>query len=309
MGVCCIHNNSVESQSIIDIPNMRKMTIQSNKSNREKQEVKNIDKDKKVNENENKNLENNNKNIKNNDINKNINEDKKEGCSYNQYRNVSSNSQINAGKETNRNSHLSDNKKLNNNNNQEINILKKEQILEKKKNKKEINFVILGEKNIGKSCFVIKFVENIFEKIYVPTIGLELKKKIVSYNTHQYQLNFIVTSGNDYKEDYINYYNEADFFLVFYDITNKNSFDKIKDIIHNEIHKYFFEYNDGTPNIILLGNKIDLENERVVSNEDVDKFCKENKLIHYDISIKSNKNINLLMNIILKAFDQVSYVG
>ena len=290
MGVCCIHNNSVESQSIIDIPNMRKMTIQSNKSNREKQEVKNIDKDKKDNENENKNLENNNKNIKNNDINKNINEDKKEKCSYNQYRNVSSNSQINAGKETNRNSHLSDNKKLNNNNNQEINILKKEQILEKKKNKKEINFVILGEKNIGKSCFVIKFVENIFEKIYVPTIGL-------------------VTSGNDYKEDYINYYNEADFFLVFYDITNKNSFDKIKDIIHNEIHKYFFEYNDGTPNIILLGNKIDLENERVVSNEDVDKFCKENKLIHYDISIKSNKNINLLMNIILKAFDQVSYVG
>ena len=177
MGVCCIHNNSVEPQNIVDIPNIRKMTIQSNKSNREKQEVKNIDKDKKVNENENKNLENNNKNIKNNYINKNINEEKKDNSSYIQYKNISSNSQINAGKETNRNSHLSDNKKLNNNNNQEINILKKDKILEKKKNKKEINFVILGEKNIGKSCFVIKFVENIFEKIYVPTIGLELKKK------------------------------------------------------------------------------------------------------------------------------------
>ena len=92
-------------------------------------------------------------------------------------------------------------------------------------------------------------------------------------------------------------------------IIKKISFNKIKDIFHNEIHKYFFQYNDGTPNIILLGNKIDLENERVVLNEDVDKFCKENQLIHYDISVKSNKNINLLMNIILKAFDQVSYVG
>ena len=304
MGVCCIHNNSVEPQNIVDIPNIRKMTIQSNKSNREKKLEKNILENEKKKDDENKNIENKKINDKN------INEEKKDNSSYIQYKNISSNSQINAGKETNRNSHISDNKKQNNNiSNKEIKMIKKDKILEKKKNKKEINLVILGEKNIGKSCFVIKFVENIFEKIYIPTIGLELKKKIVSYNTHQYQLNFIVTSGNDYKEDYINYYNEADFFLVFYDITNKNSFDKIKDIIHNEIHKYFFEYNDGTPNIILLGNKIDLENERVVSNEDVDKFCKENKLIHYDISIKSNKNINLLMNIILKAFDQVSYVG
>ncbi len=304
MGVCCIHNNLVEPQNIVDIPNIRKMTIQSNKSNREKKLEKNILENEKKKDDENKNIENKKINDKN------INEEKKDNSSYIQYKNISSNSQINAGKETNRNSHISDNRKQNNNiSNKEIKIIKKDKILEKKKNKKEINLVIVGEKNIGKSCFVIKFVENIFEKIYIPTIGLELKKKIVSYNTHQYQLNFIVTSGNDYKEDYINYYNEADFFLVFYDITNKNSFDKIKDIIHNEIHKYFFEYNDGTPNIILLGNKIDLENERVVSNEDVDKFCKENKLIHYDISIKSNKNINLLMNIILKAFDQVSYVG
>jgi small GTP-binding protein len=280
------------------------MTIQSNKSNREKKLEKNILENEKKKDDENKNIENKKINDKN------INEEKKDNSSYIQYKNISSNSQINAGKETNRNSHISDNKKQNNNiSNKEIKMIKKDKILEKKKNKKEINFVILGEKNIGKSCFVIKFVENIFEKIYVPTIGLELKKKIVSYNTHQYQLNFIVTSGNDYKEDYINYYNEADFFLVFYDITNKNSFDKIKDIFHNEIHKYFFQYNDGTPNIILLGNKIDLENERVVLNEDVDKFCKENQLIHYDISVKSNKNINLLMNIILKAFDQVSYVG
>ena len=304
MGVCCIHNNSVEPQNIVDIPNIRKMTIQSNKSNREKKLEKNILENEKKKDDENKNIENKKINDKN------INEEKKDNSSYIQYKNISSNSQINAGKETNRNSHISDNKKQNNNiSNKEIKMIKKDKILEKKKNKKEINLVILGEKNIGKSCFVIKFVENIFEKIYVPTIGLELKKKIVSYNTHQYQLNFIVTSGNDYKEDYINYYNEADFFLVFYDITNKNSFNKIKDIFHNEIHKYFFQYNDGTPNIILLGNKIDLENERVVSNEDVDKFCKENQLIHYDISVKSNKNINLLMNIILKAFDQVSYVG
>ena len=307
MGICCVNNNVIEPQSIVDVPNLKKITIQSNKSNnKEKEKVKKNFSEKEINEN--KTIEINKVNIKVNDNNKIINEDKKD----NQYKNISANSQINAGKETNRNSHISDNKKASSNNNiHEVNIspIKKEEILEKKKNKKEINFILLGDKNIGKSCFVIKFVENMFEKIYVPTIGLEIKKKVVSYNTHQYQLNFIVTSGNDYKEEYENYYIDADFFLAFYDITNGKSFEILKTLIQNEIYKFYFEYTDGTPNILLVGNKIDLESEREVKKEEVEKYCKESKLSNFDISIKSNKNINLMMNIILKAFDQISYVG
>ena len=146
-------------------------------------------------------------------------------------------------------------------------------------------------------------------KNYIFQIGLEIKKKVVSYNTHQYQLNFIVTSGNDYKEEYENYYIDADFFLAFYDITNEKSFEILKTLIQNEIYKFYFEYTDGTPNILLVGNKIDLESEREVKKEEVEKYCKESKLNNFEISIKSNKNINLMMNIILKAFDQISYVG
>ncbi len=307
MGICCVNNNVIEPQSIVDVPNLKKITIQSNKSNnKEKEKVKKNFSEKEINEN--KTIEINKVNITVNDNNKIINEDKKD----NQYKNISANSQLNAGKETNRNSHISDNKKASSNNNiheENISLIKKEEILEKKKNKKEINFILLGDKNIGKSCFVIKFVENMFEKIYVPTIGLEIKKKVVSYNTHQYQLNFIVTSGNDYKEEYENYYIDADFFLAFYDITNEKSFEILKTLIQNEIYKFYFEYTDGTPNILLVGNKIDLESEREVKKEEVEKYCKENKLSNFDISIKSNKNINLMMNIILKAFDQVSYVG
>ena len=307
MGICCVNNNVIEPQSIVDVPNLKKITIQSNKSNnKEKEKVKKNFSEKEINEN--KTIEINKVNITVNDNNKIINEDKKD----NQYKNISANSQLNAGKETNRNSHISDNKKASSNNNineENISLIKKEEILEKKKNKKEINFILLGDKNIGKSCFVIKFVENMFEKIYVPTIGLEIKKKVVSYNTHQYQLNFIVTSGNDYKEEYENYYIDADFFLAFYDITNEKSFEILKTLIQNEIYKFYFEYTDGTPNILLVGNKIDLESEREVKKEEVEKYCKESKLNNFEISIKSNKNINLMMNIILKAFDQISYVG
>jgi small GTP-binding protein len=183
----------------------------------------------------------------------------------------------------------------------------KKEIVKKKKNKNEINIVFLGDTNTGKSCFVIKFVENIFEKIYIPTLGSEIKKKIVSYNTHKYQLNFIVTSGNDYKDDYTDFYNNADFFLVFYDITIQKSFDNVKEIIQKEILPYLYIYKDGVSNIILIGNKIDIENERKVKIEDVENYCKENKFIFFEISIKTNKNINQMMNTLLKSFDQISY--
>jgi GTPase SAR1 family protein len=70
---------------------------------------------------------------------------------------------------------------------------------------------------------------------------------------------------------------------------------------------FFFSYKDGTSNIILVGIKIDLENERNVKIEEVEKYCKEKKFIFYEISIKTNKNINIMMNTLLKSFDQISY--
>ena len=274
MGICCVNNNIIEPQSIVDVPNLRKITIQSNKSSRrDKEKIKKNFNEKENNENKTIVINKSNITVNDNSNNKILNEDKKD----NQYKNISANSQLNAGKETNRNSHISDNKKANSNNHiHEINInpIKKEKILEKKKNKKEINLIILGDKNIGKSCFVIKFVENIFEKLYIPTINLEIKKKVVSYNTHQYQLNFIVTSGNDYKEDYENYYNEADFFLVFYDITNEKSFEILKKLIQNKINKFYFEYINGTPNILLVGNKIDIREKlkRIIEEKKREAF-------------------------------------
>ncbi len=306
MGVCCV-SHSMDPKSMIDMSNIdqsklmnKNQNINNNKEENNKLESnKNLIKEnpKKENLNENKNPSNN---IINNENKVEIIEGKKEKQIDKNINN--DNSPVNAEKQTNNNSHLSNNT-MSKKNSQNL----KKEIVKKKKNKNEINIVFLGDTNTGKSCFVIKFVENIFEKIYIPTLGSEIKKKIVSYNTHKYQLNFIVTSGNDYKDDYTDFYNNADFFLVFYDITIQKSFDNVKEIIQKEILPYLYIYKDGVSNIILIGNKIDIENERKVKIEDVENYCKENKFIFFEISIKTNKNINQMMNTLLKSFDQISY--
>ena len=316
MGVCCASQN-IEPNSMIDMSNIENQKpVNLNQSiNYNKKEIKPIEEEnniiqkESIKKNESIKVNNNNKNLNkknSNNENKTDIESKKEKILYKQTNN--DNSPVIAVKETNINSHLSENKiSKQNSQNKKNEEKEKNEKNKKNKNKNEINIVFIGDTNTGKSCFVIKFVENVFEKLYIPTLGSEIKKKIVSYNTHKYQLNFIVTSGNDYKDDYTEYYNNADFFLVFYDITNKKSFDCIKNIIQNEIMPFFFSYKDGTSNIILVGNKIDLENERNVKIEEVEKYCKEKKFIFYEISIKTNKNINIMMNTLLKSFDQISY--
>ena len=316
MGVCCASQN-IESNSMVDMSNIENQKpVNLNQSiNYNKKEIKPIEEEnniiqkESIKKNESIKVNNNNKNLNkknSNNENKTDIESKKEKILYKQTNN--DNSPVIAVKETNINSHLSENKiSKQNSQNKKNEEKEKNEKNKKNKNKNEINIVFIGDTNTGKSCFVIKFVENVFEKLYIPTLGSEIKKKIVSYNTHKYQLNFIVTSGNDYKDDYTEYYNNADFFLVFYDITNKKSFDCIKNIIQNEIMPFFFSYKDGTSNIILVGNKIDLENERNVKIEEVEKYCKEKKFIFYEISIKTNKNINIMMNTLLKSFDQISY--
>ena len=248
MGVCCASQN-IEPNSMVDMSNIENQKpVNLNQSiNYNKKEIKPIEEEnnilqkESIKKNESIKVNNNNKNLNkknSNNENKTDIESKKEKILYKQTNN--DNSPVIAVKETNINSHLSENKISKQNSQNKKNEEKdKNEKNKKNKNKNEINIVFIGDTNTGKSCFVIKFVENIFEKLYIPTLGSEIKKKIVSYNTHKYQLNFFVTSGNDYKDDYTEYYNNADFFLVFYDITNKKSFDYIKNSIQKEIMPFF----------------------------------------------------------------------
>mgnify|MGYP002526438021 CR=1 FL=1 len=70
------------------------------------------------------------------------------------------------------------------------------------KGRNNINIVILGYNEVGKSAFCIRFVENKYEDFYIPSIGVENYSKIIAYNDRSYKLNFSVIWG-EYMEDHI----------------------------------------------------------------------------------------------------------
>lgn len=97
---------------------------------------------------------------------------------------------------------------------EKLKLIPKEKIL-KIQNSNKINIVIIGHKEVGKSSFCIRFVENRFEDFYIPSIGIEKFAKMTGYNSRNYKINFVVICGSDKLKKWINLIEEADFFFFF----------------------------------------------------------------------------------------------
>ena len=202
-----------------------------------------------------------------------------------------------------------------NNDNDKINEITKKISLKKKNKKKllgqkKITFVLLGDTEVGKSSFAIKFTDNRFEQYYVPSISTEYKSKNIVINKHNYILNFIVIIGGEY--DAIKYEKEfscCDFFLFFYDVTNENSFNQIKNNI-TKLEKFlevYEEYDINFPNFCLVGNKYDSETTKKFDKEKVQKLVDIYKLNNYEISVKTAKNVNNFITSLIEVFDKCAY--
>ena len=84
-----------------------------------------------------------------------------------------------------------------------------------------------------------------------------------------------------------NYYKSANAILLVYDISNRNSFDAIKDYYCITIK----EFCKSNIPIILIGNKSDLENEREVSTEEGVELAIKEKFIFKESSCLKNENV------------------
>lgn len=176
------------------------------------------------------------------------------------------------------------------------------------KGRNSINFVIIGDKEVGKSAFCIRYHENRFEDFYIPSIAKENYTKVVNFNGHNYKLNFTIIW-----ED-IEIYNQesvltaADCFIIIYDITKIRSFNLIN-IYLKYLKKYtfFFDKEGKSPNFCLAANKTDLEGYRKIGLELVNKSILNNGLKHFDISVKTGKNIINVIQYFVQIFDKIAF--
>ena len=102
------------------------------------------------------------------------------------------------------------------------------------------------------------------------------------------KVHLLDTSGQEiYKSINESYYRKADCCLLVYDITKRKSFDECKDYYN----KNLIEKCKKDVKVILLGNKTDLEDQRVISPEEGAGLALENDYIFMETSCLKNTNV------------------
>ena len=154
----------------------------------------------------------------------------------------------------------------------------------------QIKAAMLGSGGVGKTSFLDRYFNNKFTRNYLQTIGFNSISKIMKLpNGESVKVTFSDTSGQErYKSITSNCLRNVQGILLMYDIANKNSFDCIN---------YWLDLIKDTKDVrtfpvILIGNKIDLKDERVISKENGKNKAEELNLHFYEISVKDKINVN-----------------
>ena len=151
---------------------------------------------------------------------------------------------------------------------------------EKKDSDLTIKLLLIGNAFVGKTLIVQKFIDNTFSKTTLSTIGVDLQSKIIDINGKKVKYLIWDTAGEDrMKTMTYSYYRGCHAILIVYDVTDKKSFQNVTTWV--ECIDKFAKSNVLR---ILVGNKTDLEDKRVISTEEGKKLAESNGLKFYEIS-------------------------
>jgi len=172
---------------------------------------------------------------------------------------------------------------------------------EKKDSDMIIKLLLIGNAYVGKTLIVQKFIDNSFSKSTVSTIGVDLQSKIIDINGKKVKYLIWDTAGEDrMKTMTYSYYRGCHVILVVYDVTERKSFQNVTTWV--ECIDKFAKSNVLR---ILVGNKTDLEDKRVVSTEEGKKLAEENGLKYYEISALKISGLHEMFEDIAKEYVEI----
>ena len=147
--------------------------------------------------------------------------------------------------------------------------------------------IVIGDSGVGKSCLTTQAVRQNFEEFYTATVGFEFLTFNMRINNNVLKLQIWDTCGEEvYKSLISNFYRNSSLALILYAIDNSDSFRHAETWL-NDLKQ------QANPNvkIFLVGNKSDLEDKRVITKEEGEKFKEEKNLDKFiETSAKTGEN-------------------
>ncbi|MFX1497944.1 MAG: GTP-binding protein [Promethearchaeota archaeon] len=164
--------------------------------------------------------------------------------------------------------------------------------------------VLIGDHEVGKTSIIRQFVEQKFSDSYRSTIGIDvMSHSIELYDNQIIFILYDIGAQEFFKRLRKTYYSGTQATFIVFDVTNKNTFLNVK-TWYNEVKTYLKAKQIP---IVIVGNKVDLEEERVVLYEEGVRLANELSGSHYEGGISYIETSALTGENIADAFSLIAY--
>lgn len=166
-------------------------------------------------------------------------------------------------------------------------------------------YLTLGDFSVGKTTLTLRFTGEAIPKNSMSTIGIDFKTKIVTLSSGKsVKLLLYDTAGQErFRKIAANYYNGTDCVFLVFDLTNNETF-KILQYWVDELTERISQ-KDSDFEIILVGNKTDLADERRVKRTDAEEMAQKMNMKYFEVSAMKGDGMEELINYCLHRIDTI----
>jgi len=152
-------------------------------------------------------------------------------------------------------------------------------------------YILLGDASVGKSNILLRYTKNQFCGEMNPTLGFEFFSKDISCGDKKVKLQLWDTAGQErFRSLTKQYYKNIKGIVLVYDITKPKSFENLSKWI-SECATNLGESN--LPPVVVVGNKKDLTDERIITREKAQEFATEKGYYFFETSAKDNSDMSI----------------
>ncbi|KAJ6237111.1 small rab-related gtpase [Anaeramoeba flamelloides] len=148
---------------------------------------------------------------------------------------------------------------------------------------------------------MLRFVNDFFSNEPISTVGVDFRSRNVVVDEYEVRCQIWDTAGQErYRTVTNSYYRRAHVILIVYSVADKTSFENVETWL-NEI-----KMNASLDiEIILVGNKIDLEEERCIKKEEAEELANELNIPFFEVSAKTSYGVeSLFMSTLRNMIDE-----
>ena len=153
----------------------------------------------------------------------------------------------------------------------------------------QIKLLTLGDSGVGKTCLLLRYVNDMYSPSFMSTIGIDFKAKYVEHDGKRIKLQIWDTAGQERFRTITNsYFKGCQGILLVFELTDRTTF--------NSISRWVDQIKDNTDpsseiNMILVGNKCDAPG-RVVSFEEGQQVATNLNIPYIETSCKMDINVS-----------------